>query len=89
MSVSILLVFLMGADTKCLFRTKRSRNRNIVLVQHRVDLGWWEFGIGWGWGGDEEGEVSEQPGTKVDRVASRQKEGFQVIKGEQREVNGE
>jgi hypothetical protein len=33
--------------------------------------------------------VYEQPGTKVDRVASRQKEGFQVSKGEQREVNGE
>jgi hypothetical protein len=33
--------------------------------------------------------VYEQPGTKVDRVTSRQKEGFQVSKGEQREVNGE
>jgi hypothetical protein len=33
--------------------------------------------------------VYEQPGTKVDRVASCQKEGFQVSKGEQREVNGE
>jgi hypothetical protein len=33
--------------------------------------------------------VYEQPGTKVDRVASRQKEGFQVSKGEQREANGE
>ncbi len=42
------------------------------------------------WGGDGEGmrkgrSVYEQPGTKVDRVASRQKEGFQVSKGEQRE----
>jgi hypothetical protein len=33
--------------------------------------------------------VYEQPGTKVDRVASCQKESFQVSKGEQREVNGE
>ncbi len=45
-------------------------------------------------GGDGEGmrkgrSVYEQPGTKVDRDASRQKEGFQVSKGEQREVNGE
>ncbi len=32
--------------------------------------------------------VYEQPGTKVDRVASRQKEGFQGSKGEQREVKG-
>jgi hypothetical protein len=33
--------------------------------------------------------VYKQPGTKVDRVASRQKEGFQVSKGEQWDVNGE
>ncbi len=38
------------------------------------------------WGGDGEGmrkgrSVYEQPGTKVDRIASRQ-EGFQVSKGE-------
>jgi hypothetical protein len=40
-----------------MFRTRRSRSRNIVLVHCRVNLGWWEFGIGWGWGGDEKGEV--------------------------------
>jgi hypothetical protein len=45
-------------------------------------------------GGDGEGmrkgrSVYKQPGTKVDGVASRQREGFQVSKGEQREVNGE
>jgi hypothetical protein len=67
------------------FRTKRSRNRNIVLVQRRVDLGWGEFVIGWGREGDEEGEVS----LRATWAASRQKEGFQVSKGEQREVNGE
>jgi hypothetical protein len=27
------------------FRTKRSRNRNVVSVKRRVDLGWWEFGM--------------------------------------------
>ncbi len=33
--------------------------------------------------------VYEQSGTMVDRVTSRQKEGFQVSIGEQRKVNGE
>jgi hypothetical protein len=73
-----------------LFRTKRSRNHNIILVQRRVDLGWWEFGIGWGWGRDEKGEVSlratwDQGGQG--RIMP--KEGFQVSKGEQREGNKE
>jgi hypothetical protein len=73
-----------------MFRTKRSWNSNIVLVQRRVDLGWWELETGWGWGGDEEGEDSlratwDQGGQG--RITP--KGGFQVSKGEQREVNGE
>jgi hypothetical protein len=32
--------------------------------------------------------VYEQPGTKVDRVASRQKEGFQVSKGDKGKLMG-
>jgi hypothetical protein len=59
-------------------------------VQCRINLGWWEFGIGWGWGGEEKGEVSlratwDQGGQG--RITP--KEGFQVSKGEQRKVNGE
>ncbi len=61
-----------GAD---LFWTKRSRNRNVVSVKRTVDLGCGGFGMG---GGDGEGmrkgrSVYEQPGTKVDRVASHQR----------------
>jgi hypothetical protein len=74
-----------------MFRTKRSRDRNVVLVKRTVDLGCWEFGIGRVWGGDEKGEVSlratwDQGGQG--RITP--KEGFQVSKrGIKREVNGE
>jgi hypothetical protein len=64
-----------------LFRTKRSRDRNVVLVKRTVDLGCWEFGMGWGWGGDEEGEVSLRAtwdGGGQGRITP--KEGFQVSK---------
>ncbi len=60
-----------------------SRDHDVVLVKHTVDLGCWEFGMGKGWGGDEKGEVSlratwDQGGQ--DRFTPR--EGFQVSKEE-------
>jgi hypothetical protein len=73
-----------------LFRTSRSRSRNIILVQRRVNLRWWEFGIGRGWGRDEKGEVSlRATWDQGGQGHITPKEGFQVSKGEQREVNGE
>jgi hypothetical protein len=44
------------------------------LVRRTIDLGWWEFGTGREGGGDGEGRsVYEQPGTKMDSIASRQR----------------
>jgi hypothetical protein len=34
--------------TLLLFRTKRSRDHNVVLVKRTFDLGCWEFGMGGG-----------------------------------------
>jgi hypothetical protein len=59
-----------------LLGTMRSRDHDVVLVRRTIDLGCWEFGMGRG------RSVYEQPGTKVDGIASRPKEGFQVSKGE-------
>ncbi len=61
----------------------RSRDLNVVLVKHTIDLRCWELGMGRGWGGNEKGEVSlratsDQGGQ--DRITP--KEGFQVSKGE-------
>jgi hypothetical protein len=36
----------------------RSRNHDVVVVRHTINLGCWEFGMGKEWGGVEEGEVS-------------------------------
>ncbi len=52
----------------------RSRDRNVILVKRTIDLRLWEFGVE----GDGEGmrngrSVYEQPGTKLDRIASRQR----------------
>ncbi len=68
----------------------RSRDRNVILVKSTVDLRCREFGMGRGWGMDEKGEVSlratwDQGGQG--RIMS--KEGFQVSKGNQGEVNRE
>jgi hypothetical protein len=41
-----------------LFRTMRSRDRNVVVVKRTINLGYWEFGMGREWGGVEKGEVS-------------------------------
>jgi hypothetical protein len=61
----------------------RSRDHNVVLVGRTIDLGCWEFGMGRGWGGNGEGEVSLQvtwgQGGQ-DRITP--KEGFQVSKRE-------
>jgi hypothetical protein len=43
-----------------LFRTRRSRDHDVVLVRCTIDLRCWEFGMGRGWGGDGKGEVSLQ-----------------------------
>jgi fatty acid desaturase len=43
---------------KGVFRTMGSRDHDVVLVRRRIYLGYWEFGMGRGWGGGEEGEVS-------------------------------
>ncbi len=69
-----------------MFRTMRSRDRNVVLVRRTIDLGCWEFGMGREWGGDGEWEVSlratwGQGGQ--DRITL--KEGFQVS---EREMEG-
>jgi hypothetical protein len=61
----------------------RSRDHDVVVVRHTIDLKCWEFGMGREWGGDEEGEVSlrvtwGQGGR--DRITP--KEGFQVSKRE-------
>jgi hypothetical protein len=69
-----------------LFRTMRSRDRDVVLVRRTIYLGCWEFGIGREGGGDGEGEVSlratwGQGGQ--DRITP--KEGFQVS---EKEVEG-
>jgi hypothetical protein len=67
-----------------------SRDRDVVLVSAGL-LGKPERGVGnLGWGGDEKGEVSlratwDQGGQG--RITP--KEGFQVSKGEQREVSRE
>jgi hypothetical protein len=60
------------------FRTMRSRDRDVVLVRRTSDLRCREFGMGREWGGNGEGmgrgrSVYEQPGAKVDGIASRQK----------------
>ncbi len=65
------------------FRTMRSRDHDVVLVRHTIDLKCWEFGMGREWGGDGKGEVSlrvtwGQDGQ--DRITP--KEGFQVSKRE-------
>jgi hypothetical protein len=41
-----------------LFRTMRSRDRNVIVVRRTINLGSWEFGMGREWGGVEKGEVS-------------------------------
>jgi hypothetical protein len=55
-----------------------SRDRDVVLVTRTISLGKPQ-GVGnlewgWEWGGNGEGEVSlEQPGAKVDKIASPQR----------------
>ncbi len=59
-------------------------------MKRTVDLGCWEFGKGRGWGGDGKGEVSlRATWDQGGQCRITPKEGFQVSKGEQREVNGE
>jgi hypothetical protein len=41
-----------------LFRTVRSRDHDVVVAKHIINLGYWEFGMGREWGGVEKGEVS-------------------------------
>jgi hypothetical protein len=45
-----------------LFRTLRSRDHDVVvvLVGRKINLGYWEFGMGRKWGGVEKGEVSSR-----------------------------
>jgi hypothetical protein len=45
----------------------RSRDCDVVLVRRPIDPGCWEFGMGMG------RSVYEQPGAKVDGIASRQR----------------
>jgi hypothetical protein len=68
----------------------RSRDHDVVLVRHTIDLKRWEFGMGREWGGDGKGEVSlrvtwGQGGQ--DRITP--KEGFQVSKREWKGSNRE
>jgi hypothetical protein len=51
-----------------MFRTMRSRDRDVILVRRTIDLGCWEFGMGREWGGDGEGEDS---GRETDRELAR------------------
>ncbi len=61
------------------FRTIWSRDRDVVLVGRTIDLGWWEFGMGW----DGEGEVSSRVTWDQGwQDSTTQKEGFQVSKRE-------
>jgi hypothetical protein len=41
-----------------LFRTLRSRDHDVAVVGRKINLGYWEFGMGREWGGVEKGEVS-------------------------------
>ncbi len=43
-----------------LFRTMRSRDHDVIVVGRKINLGYWEFGMGRGWGGVEKGEVSSR-----------------------------
>jgi hypothetical protein len=43
-----------------LFRTLRSRDNDVVIVGRKINLGYWEFGMGREWGGVEKGEVSSR-----------------------------
>ncbi len=57
-----------------MFRTMRSRDRDVVLVRRTTYFGETpggrEFGMERDWGGFGEGEVvHEQPGAKVDGIA--------------------
>jgi hypothetical protein len=36
----------------------RSRDHDVVVVEHTINLDYWEFGMGREWGGVEKGEVS-------------------------------
>jgi hypothetical protein len=63
-----------------------SRDRDVVLVRRTIYLGK-PRGVGnLEWGGDGEGmgrgrSVYEQPGTKVDGIASRQRRDSKQVKG--------
>jgi hypothetical protein len=41
-----------------MFRTMRSRDHDVVVVRHTINLGFWEFEVGREWGGVEKKEVS-------------------------------
>ncbi len=58
-----------------MFRTMRSRDRDVVLVRRAIDLGCWEFGKG----RDGEGEVSSRvTWDQGGQDSTTRKEGFQV-----------
>jgi hypothetical protein len=68
----------------------RSRDRDVVLVRHTIDLGCWEFGRGREWGGDGEvmgrgrgrgGQFKSNLGPRM-TGSHHAKEGFQVSKRE-------
>jgi hypothetical protein len=42
------------------FRTMRSRDHDVVVAGRKINLGYWEFGMGREWGGGGKGEVSSR-----------------------------
>jgi hypothetical protein len=68
----------------------RSRDHDVVVVKRIIDLGYWEFGMGRGWGGVEKGEVKFTSNLRPRWTGSyHTKEGFQVSKGKWKRSKGE